>query len=113
MEDLRGYIGRKVVVRIDRQLGSRHPEYDFEYPVNYGFVPGTMAGDGEEIDAYVLGTSSPVNLCIARCIAVIERKDDSEDKLVTSTDDKEYSEDEIRQFTDFQERFFDSDIYKR
>ncbi|MBQ9299025.1 MAG: hypothetical protein IJ214_00790 [Clostridia bacterium] len=38
-----------VHVVIDRPLGSRHPEHpDLVYPVNYGYIPGLPAGDGED-----------------------------------------------------------------
>ena len=51
----------KVKVIVDRPMGSRHPEHGFIYPVNYGYVPGTFAEDGEEIDAYVLGEFEPLD----------------------------------------------------
>lgn len=51
---------RTIIVEIDRPLGSRHPEHDHLHPVDYGFVPGTMAGDDEPVVAYVLGVDVPV-----------------------------------------------------
>ncbi len=48
------YIGKKVTVEMDRPLGTKHPKHGFIYEVNYGFIPGTVSGDGEELDAYVL-----------------------------------------------------------
>lgn len=48
------YIGKIIGVKIDRELGSKHPKHGFIYPVNYGFIPNTISGDGEEIDCYVL-----------------------------------------------------------
>ena len=30
-------------------MGSRHPKHGFIYPVNYGYVPNTISGDGEEL----------------------------------------------------------------
>ena len=42
------YIGEIVTLEIDRPLGSVHPQYDdLRYDVNYGFVPDTVAPDGE------------------------------------------------------------------
>lgn len=49
------YLGKFVKVKIDRPLGSKHPKHNFIYPLNYGFIPNTIAGDGEEIDAYIIG----------------------------------------------------------
>ena len=58
---MRNSIGKKVEVIVDRPLGSRHPEYeDMLYPINYGYVPDIIAGDGEEQDAYILGVRGPV-----------------------------------------------------
>ncbi len=49
-------IGTMVTVTVDRPLGSRHPKYkNMYYPVNYGYIEGVMAPDGEEQDAYIVG----------------------------------------------------------
>ena len=69
---------------IDRPMGSRHPEHGFLYPINYGYVPGVIAADGEEQDAYILGAHGPLEKTSGRCVAVIQRLDDNEDKLVVS-----------------------------
>ena len=63
-------IGKTVTVTVDRPLGSFHPEHhDMYYPVNYGYVEGVMAPDGEEQDAYILGVSKPVEHFTGRVIA--------------------------------------------
>ena len=56
------YIGKIVDVNIDREFGSRHPKHGFIYPVNYGYIPNTISGDGEELDAYVLGVQEPLDV---------------------------------------------------
>ena len=105
---LEDWFGRMVDVVIDRPMGSTHPrELDIVYPINYGFIPGTMAPDGHPIDAYVLGADSPLKKCSARVIAVIRRRDDVEDKLVVSLSG-EWTETSIRKSTAFQEQWFDS-----
>lgn len=104
------YIGQIVQVAIDRPLGSRHPQHGFIYPVNYGFVPGVISGDGEELDVYVLGVFEPLDKFEGECIAVIHRLDDSDDKLVLVPPNSNYSDDQIRALTEFQERWFDSVI---
>ena len=105
---LRTMLGSTVTVEIDRPLGTLHPDHGFCYPVNYGFVPGTQAADGEPIDAYLLGRFEPVHHATGRVIAVIERRDDDDDKLVVA--DRCYAVPEIRTLVEFQERFFDSTI---
>ena len=106
------FIGRKVLVEIDRPVGSRHPTHGFLYPVNYGFVPGTLEPDGEALDAYALGISGPMKQFEGLCIAVIHRLNDDEDKLVLSSAGKAFTDDQIRDLTDFQERFFQSVILR-
>ena len=55
-EKMNSVIGRTVTVTVDRPLGSYHPEHkDMYYPINYGYVEGVLAPDGEEQDAYILG----------------------------------------------------------
>ncbi|MCB8954155.1 MAG: inorganic diphosphatase [Ardenticatenales bacterium] len=102
------WLGRRVRVVIDRPMGSRHPRYGFAYPVNYGYVPGTMSGDGEELDAYVLGVAGPVMVFEGECVAVIHRLDDDDDKLVVVPAGISLNEEQIRAMTMFQERFFTS-----
>jgi inorganic pyrophosphatase len=78
----RRFLGKSVTVVIDRPLGSRHPRRGFLYEVNYGYVPGTRAPDGEALDAYVLGVGEPLERFAGVCLAVIHRRDDDDDKLV-------------------------------
>jgi inorganic pyrophosphatase len=104
------YLGKTITIQIDRPLGSPHPQHGFIYPVNYGFLPGTTAGDGEELDAYLLGVFEPVKLYTGVCIAVIHRLDDEDDKLVVAPHGSTYTPGQIRALTEFQERFFTSEI---
>ena len=109
--ELYNYIADSVVkVIIDRPMGSRHPEHGFIYPVNYGYIPGTLAEDGEEIDAYVLGEFEPLDSYEGVVIGIIIRNDDNEDKLVVSRHIGRYGAEEIKALTEFQERFFDSHV---
>lgn len=77
--DARGYLGKMVTIQMDRPQGSRHPKHGYVYPVNYGFVPGTLAPDGAELDAYVLGIGEPREEFTGECIAVIHRTNDDDD----------------------------------
>jgi len=60
------FLGEYLTVTINRPLGSFHPIYNFQYPVNYGYISGTLANDNEEVDAYVLGVTEPLSLCWGR-----------------------------------------------
>jgi len=106
------YLGREVLVKTDRQLGTRHPKHGFMYMLNYGYIPNTVSGDGEELDAYLVGVYEPVEEFEGKVIAVIHRTNDDDDKLVVAPKDKEYSDDAIRALTEFQERFFESVIVR-
>ncbi len=108
--DARTFIGKTVDVTIDRPLGSKHPEAGFIYPVNYGFLPNVPAPDGEDIDAYILGIFKPLETFTGRCIAVIQRSDDDDDKLIVAPIGKGYSNEQILALTEFQERFFESSV---
>ena len=104
-------IRKTVKVIIDRPLGSHHPKHkDIIYPVNYGYIPGVIAPDGEEQDAYILGVDEPVSEFVGRVIAVIHRLNDIEDKWVVAPENKAFSKDEIADLVAFQEKFFDIEI---
>ena len=104
-------IGRKVKVTVDRPLGSCHPEYpDMVYPVNYGYIAGIIAPDGEEQDAYILGVDHPVDTFTGKIIAIIRRADDVEEKWVVCPENTTFSKDEIMKQIEFQEKYFKSEI---
>ena len=101
-------IGRIVTVTIDRPLGSCHPKHpDIYYSVNYGYIEGIIAPDGEEQDAYILGVDIPLQTFTGEVIAVIHRKDDVEDKWVVAPEGMTFSQEKIEELTRFQERHFD------
>ncbi|MEM8850616.1 MAG: inorganic diphosphatase [Pseudomonadota bacterium] len=101
------WIGARVVVHIDRPVGSRHPRFaGLIYPVHYGHVPGTMAADGHKIDAYLLGVTKPVARFEDRCVAIVHRRDDIEDKLIVVPEGLVMGDAEIAQSVQFQERYF-------
>ena len=109
MENLQ-YLNKILEVKIDRPMGSKHPKHDFFYPVNYGYVPNTISGDGEELDCYILGIYEPLENFTGKCIALIHRLDDDDDKLIIVPEGKNYTDSEIKVLTEFQERYFKSEI---
>ena len=110
--DNKKYLEKTLEVKIDRPFGSKHPKHGFTYPVNYGYVPNTISGDGEELDCYVLGVFEPLETFRGKCIAIIHRLDDNDDKLIIVPENKSFSNQEIRALTEFQERFFKSEIIR-
>ena len=110
--DNKDYIGKTINIKIDRPFGSKHPKHGFIYPVNYGYVPNTISGDNEELDAYLLGVFEPVEEYEGKCIAIIHRTNDNDDKLVVVPNDKNYSDDQIDALTEFQEQYFNHIIIR-
>lgn len=108
----REYIGKLVTVTIDRPLGARHPRHDIIYSINYGYILDTKADDGAELDAYIVGVDQPLSTFTGRCIAVIERTNDSDDKLVIVPDGVSIDDATIREKTHFQEQYFESIILR-
>ena len=104
-------IGKVVKVIVDRPLGSYHPTHkDIYYPINYGYIEGIIAPDGEEQDAYILGVHTPVKEFTGKVIAIIHREDDIEEKWVVAPDDMNFSKEEIMEQIRFQEQYFKSSI---
>lgn len=106
------FLDKTLEVTIDRPLGSKHPKHGFIYPVNYGYVPNTISGDGEELDCYILGIYEPIKTFKGKCIAIIHRLNDNDDKLIIVPENKSFSNNEIRVLTDFQEQYFESEILR-
>ena len=106
------YIGNKIKVKIDRKIGSEHPKYGFKYLLNYGYIHNTVSADKEEIDCYVLGIEEPIEEFEGRCIAVIHRLNDDDDKIIVAPEGMNYTDSEIRKLTEFQEKYFISEIIR-
>lgn len=104
-------IGDIVKVIVDRPLGSYHPAHrDIYYAVNYGYIPGVIAPDGEEQDAYILGVDEPVAEFMGKVIAVIHRFDDVEEKWVVAPENMSFTKEEIMAQVAFQEQYFQTDV---
>ena len=104
-------IGKKVKVVIDRPLGTYHPKHkDIFYSVNYGYIEGIIAPDGEEQDAYVLGVNEPVSEFTGEIIAIIKRLDDVEEKWVVTPENMTFTKEEIMKQVEFQEKYFKTEI---
>ena len=104
----RSYLGKTVHIGIDRPIGYVHhkEKYDLHYPINYGYIPGVLGGDGEEMDVYLLGVDVPVAEYDAHIIAIVHRENDVEDKLVGAPAGMAFSKEEIAAAVRFQEQYY-------
>ncbi len=102
------FLGKQVHVEIDRPMGYCHK--GMVYPVNYGYIPGLIAGDGEAQDAYVLGVKEPIATFDGQVIGVVRRKNDVEDKFVVAPMGMLFHQGQIAQAVHFQEQYFDTNI---
>lgn len=104
-------IGTTVKVIVDRPMGTYHPKHpDINYSVNYGYIPGIIAPDGEEQDAYILGVNEPVKEFTGSVIAIIRRFDDVEEKWVVAPENIHFTKEEISSLVAFQESYFQTEI---
>ena len=101
-------MGKAVHVVVDRPIGYHHG--DMVYPINYGYIPGIMAGDGEAQDAYILGVTERIKQFDGQVIGAIHRRNDCEDKLVVAPAGTVYHQGQIAEAVHFQEQYFDSRI---
>ncbi len=104
-------IGKIVKVIVDRPLGSYHPKHkNIFYPINYGYVEGIIAPDGEEQDAYIIGVDVPVKEFTGKVIAIIHRYDDIEEKWVVAPENASLTKNEIIEQVNFQEKYFKFEV---
>ena len=102
-------LGERVTVQVERPLGSRHPDHpELVYELNYGFVPGMTGGDGEPQDAYIYGVPRPVRQVTGTVIAVVHRKNDTEDKLIVAPSGTIAYEPQLTAAVRFVEQYFDT-----
>ncbi len=101
------WIGRRVLTIIDRPIGSYHPRFQhLRYPLNYGYIPGTLSGDGEAVDVYVIGEDRVFSKLYVCVLAIIHREDDDEDKLVAARTMKMVNPEYIMSMVRFVEQYF-------
>ena len=110
--DLRPYLGQTVTIGIDRPIGYIHRkgEKTLVYPINYGYIPDVLGGDGEELDVYLLGVDRPVESFTGRIIGIVYRDDDVEDKLIMAPEGMDFSQAEMAAAVHFQEKYYHSRV---
>lgn len=110
--DIKKFLGKDIYVVVDRPIGSKHAEYGYKYPVNYGYVPDTRMADEEELDVFILGVNFPLESFTGECIAIIHRTDEDDDKLIVVPEGKDYTNEEIEKLVEFQEKWFKHEIFR-
>lgn len=102
------YLGKTVRIKIDRPIGYVHkkPGKTLVYPINYGYIPGVLGGDGEEFDVYLLGVDEPVEEFEGRIIGIVYRQNDVEDKLIMAPAGAAFDKKTIEKQIDFQEKYY-------
>ena len=106
------FLGKEVEVTMDRSLGTKHPKHGFVYEVNYGYLAGITAPDGEDLDAYYLGVDVPLQKATGKVIAIVHRTDNDDDKLVVVPDGVTLTDEEIMRQVHFQEQWFKSEVVR-
>lgn len=106
------FLGKEVEIIFDRPLGSKHPKHGFIYEVNYGYIEGVKAPDGEDLDAYFLGTGESLKTAKGIVKAIIHRLDNDDDKLVVMPATVSMSDDEVEAALNFQEQWFRHQILR-
>lgn len=109
---VKSYLGKMLTVKIDRPIGHIHKKenYSLTCPINYGYIPGVLGGDGEELDVYLLGVDIPVTEYTGKIIGIVYRENDIEDKLIMAPDGVEFMQNEIEEQIHFQERYYKTEI---
>ncbi len=109
---VKSYLGKMVNIKIDRPIGYVHKKenYSLTYPINYGYLPGVIGGDGEELDVYLLGVNEPVTEYTAKIIGIAHRENDVEDKLVAAPVDLNFAKEEIERVIHFQEQYYKTTV---
>ncbi|QHI94993.1 inorganic diphosphatase [Aristophania vespae] len=88
--------GSQVKYEVDKESGAifvdRFLFTPMAYPTAYGFIPNTLAADGDPVDALVLAPAAVVPGCVirARPIGVLKMEDESgrDEKIICVPHDK-------------------------
>ena len=106
------FLNKIITAKIDKPIGSNHSKYGFIYPVNYGFIPNTLSENGEKLDCYILGIHDSLEFFTGKCIAIIHRFNNNDDKLILAPENRNFTDNEINVLTEFQEKYFKSTIIR-
>ena len=106
------FLNKIITAKIDKPIGSNHPKYGFIYPLNYGYIQNPLNEDGKKLDCYILGIHNSLKFFTGKCIAIIHRFNDNDDKLILAPENRNFTDNEINVLTEFQEKYFKSTIIR-
>jgi inorganic pyrophosphatase len=107
------FLGKKVHLEFDQPVGSSYAPHKIDsYPINYGYVPGVPASDGDDLDAYLLNVFEPLKEADGVCIAIIHRTNDDDDKLIVVPEGDDLTDEEILQQVAFQEHLYEGVVVR-
>jgi len=72
-----------------------------------------MGKEGKELDAYILGLSNSLEEYSGMCVAVIQRTNDTDDKLMVAPEGISITDPEIEAGTRFQEQYFEHVLLRK
>jgi inorganic pyrophosphatase len=104
--------GSRIKYEIDHETGLVHVDRvlysPFHYPAEYGFIPNTLAPDGDPCDVLILinGTTYPGVVIHARPIGLLRMHDDKgQDDKVLCVADNDPSYDHVKSLADLPPHF--------
>lgn len=109
---VKSYLGKTVTIGIDRPIGYVHHkgEKTLVYPINYGYIPDILGGDGEALDVYLIGVEAPVETYRGRIVGIVYRADDVEDKLVMAPEGVTVTAEQMAKAVQFQEKYYHTTV---
>ena len=102
--------GSKIKYEYDEEIGVMRLDFvfynDFEFIYNYGLIPNTHAGDGDHLDAFVLGENPIASGTIVKVrpigiVKIIDRGE--EDNKILSVPGQDVAFNEIQDISDLRE----------
>ena len=102
------FLGERVSVTVNRPIGTQYS--GIVYSKNYGYIDGVLGKDGDYLDAYLLGVNKPLASFEGKCVAIIKRTNDLDDKLIVVPPETLMDADTINNETHFVEQFFESEL---
>lgn len=111
-EQVESYLGKTVKIEIDRPIGYVHRKgkKTLVYPINYGYIPDVLGGDGEELDVFLVGVDVPVSTYEGKIIGIVYRADDVEDKLIMAPEGISLNAEKLARDVYFQEKYYKTTV---